>query len=89
MDTDEKLDRIMDDLTEIKIVQAEQHMTLKEHTRRSSASEARITIVEALAAKTWTALQKHFAYLKGLGSISLGLGVLYGLINLYLKLRSM
>lgn len=39
MDNDQKFDIIMQDIGEIKIVQAEQHIILKEHIKRSNNLE--------------------------------------------------
>lgn len=39
MDTDQKLDKILNDVGEIKVVQAAQHVTLQEHIRRTELLE--------------------------------------------------
>jgi hypothetical protein len=39
MNIDEKLDKIVSDVGEIKVVQAAQHVTLQEHMKRSDALE--------------------------------------------------
>ena len=88
---EDQLNQIAGDISEIKIVQAEQHMTLQDHTRRSKASEARIGIVEGLAEKTWYRLDGHFKWLKGvmwtLAVLAGGLGVLWTGVQIYLAIR--
>lgn len=97
---DAKIDKILDQLSDIKKVQGENRVTLVEHERRSTASEGRIGTVEALANKTWLALQKHFAKLEGaitvfkwtcigLGGTGAAFGVLYGGVTIYMKFRGM
>jgi archaellum component FlaC len=39
MDVDQKLDKILNDVGEIKVVQAAQHVTLQEHIRRTELLE--------------------------------------------------
>lgn len=39
MTIDEKLDKVIDKLSSIEVVQAQQHVTLQEHTRRSTLLE--------------------------------------------------
>lgn len=57
----EKLDKMNNKLTEIQITQAAQHTTLKEHTRRSKASEDRLIVLE----ETRQQFVKHMAALNG------------------------
>ena len=86
---EDKLDKILDDLTEIKLVQAENTLVLKEHARRSGASESRISIVEALAEKTYALLNKHLAFLQGaiwlLSGLAAIIGVIFAGIAVYFK----
>ena len=102
---EKKIDRILSeisevkgDMSEMKVVQTENTMVLKEHTRRSLANEKRIGQVERFAERTWLALQTHFGKLDGfintikwlcilVTGLGAGFGVIYGGINLYLKLR--
>lgn len=46
MNTDEKFDIIMRDISEIKITQAEQHVVLKEHIRRTNLLEEDVRSVK-------------------------------------------
>lgn len=86
----EKLDKIAEGINDIKVIQAVQHTTLEEHTRRSKASEDRIGIVEGLAEKTWSRLDGHFKWLKGvmwtLAVLAGGLGVLWTGVQIYLAI---
>ena len=60
----DKLDSIQEDITEMKVTQGKQHITLEEHTRRSTANEARIKHVENVSTKTDSRLDTHFKALK-------------------------
>ena len=48
-----KLDRIASDVTDMRVVQAEQHVILKEHMRRTAANEK---IVDRLTKLTYVTL---------------------------------
>lgn len=67
--TQDKLDKIAWDITEIKVTLAEQHVTLKEHTSRSTKLEDIVIPI-----------QRKFAMLEGalklIGVLSLILGVI-------------
>lgn len=43
--SDDKLDKIQEDITDIKVTLASQHEILKDHTRRSLASEQAVSIL--------------------------------------------
>lgn len=77
MDNDQKFDVIMKDIGEIRIVQAEQHIILKEHIRRTELLEEDIKPVK-----------KHVNMVEGVLKFIGLLGIFAGigeLIILYLK----
>ena len=87
----EYLFELKEDITEIKIENAEQHVTLKEHTRRSLASEKRLEEVEDIAIGTQSTLNSHLAFIKGaiwvLGGIGVFLGVVWTCFQAYLAFK--
>jgi chromosome segregation ATPase len=71
-DTKQKIDGIRDDITEIKVTLSENTVSLKEHMRRTDASEKRIENLEdhqqSLMTEmnnTNTEIKEHLSFLKG------------------------
>lgn len=73
----DKLDRIMEDITEIKVTMAENTVSLKDHMRRTENIEKRVEPLEKSQAM-WAGINKLIVVL---GAIA-GLGTaLYGLLR--------
>ena len=67
---EEKLDRISDDLSEIKVTQAEQAKDLKYHIKRTDISEERLNKVEEEVIKLATTKHKFDGAFKVIGMIA-------------------
>ena len=76
-DLSAKLDRIVDDLTEIKITSAKQEVNLAEHMRRTELAETNLDQIR----QDLKPVQKHVTMVHGvlkfLGVVSMVLGIVY------------
>lgn len=83
---EEKIDRVIEQVSEIKEVLTAQHAVLVDHTRRSTASEKRIEIIEKELAPIRFKAQMQTIILKAIiGSVAfIGtiVGILVGLRHL-------
>lgn len=84
---DNKLDRILSEITEIKVVQAEQRVVLEDHTRRSLANETNTGRLEELIlavrdgfAKQLRPIQTHVDRVQFLFVIVVGSGAVVGAV---------
>lgn len=78
---DQKLDKVAEDVTGIKLVQVEQAADIKYHIRRTDLSEKRIEILHG----ELTPVKKHVEFVntvfKIIGAFCTGLGVVFGAIK--------
>lgn len=77
-----KIDKIVDDISEIKITLGAQHVTLVEHTRRSTLAEENLGILRT----ELKPIQKHVAMVTGalklIGLVSVVVGIIAGIVQI-------
>jgi len=76
MDIDQKLDKILNDVGEIKVVQAAQHVTLQEHIRRTELLEEDIKPIK-----------RHVWMTEGIVKFIGLMGVFAGIVEVILWIR--
>lgn len=82
----EKLDKISEDIAEIKVVQAEQAADLKHHIRRSDMNEQRIETVENKLIPLIETKNKIEGAFKLIGVVATGLGLTLGFLKVLMEL---
>ena len=73
----EKLDKIVCEIGEIRVLDAVQNQQLKEHIRRSDLLEQRVEQVD----KQLKPIQDHVTVIRGLFKIAGGVGFILGLLE--------
>lgn len=88
---EEKLDRIQEDVTDIKVTLATNTSSLQEHMRRTAIAEERIELIQDQMTKQLAPIKAHVTMvnttlkvLAGLGAIILGLQQL-GIFKFFFK----
>ena len=74
---DEKLDKVVEDISEIKVVQASQAMDLKHHIARTAANEIRIETIENRLVPVFELKNRIDVAFMLLGKVATGLGLLF------------
>lgn len=75
-----KLDRMISDITDIKVVQAEQHITLEHHVKRCDILEAGQDILRDETAKAFSEIRKELAPLHSMKDKIVGASKLVALL---------
>jgi hypothetical protein len=81
-----KLDGLADDVAEIKVILAAQHITLEDHQRRSIANERATDLLTAEVKPIKQHIAVFTGVLKGFGVLAGATGTLLGVITAVLKL---
>lgn len=78
---EDKLDKIQDDVTDIKITLATNTSSLQEHMRRTAIAEERIELVQDQLTKQLAPIKSHVAMVNTTLKVITGIGALLIFLN--------